>query len=424
MNMADKEIEKNTNDIAGDIDEQIATDVASKSLADALRISFVILKVIIAVLVILFIASGIFRVQFDEQALVLHFGEIRGDEGEARVLKSGLHWAWPAPIDEIVIIPVTQKQVLDIDSFWYYLTLKEKETGVERRASGNLDPLFDGYCLTRNDSTPGQGTDYSIVHSKWKLTYTIDNVELFFRNIYYKAPGPGEDFLDVVSESLNPLLQSLVADAVVTTLVEFTIDEAIGHSEAISRGVGKRLQAKLDKLSSGIIVESILPQRITWPRQVDAVFDESNKASQTSRRLVTEARAYAEKKLNETGGVNAEYVLDEIDKPSITPERKEELFSMLAGSAQTKIAHARAYRTEVVESAKANAEYLMELLPEYKKSPEFVLQNIYLLMINDVMKNADEKIFLQDLDELRYLINRDPSIQKSKKADEQNSGTD
>jgi len=44
-------------------------------------------------------------------------------------------------------------------------------------------------------------------------------------------------------------------------------------------------------------------------------------------------------------------------------------------------------------------------------------------MVNDVMKNADEKIFLQNLDELRYMINRDPSIKKNK-TDEQKSGTE
>ena len=55
-------------------DDKIITDVASKSLSDALQISFTILKIIMAVLVILFIASGVFRVQYDEQALVLHFG--------------------------------------------------------------------------------------------------------------------------------------------------------------------------------------------------------------------------------------------------------------------------------------------------------------------------------------------------------------
>jgi len=130
------------------IDEKIATDVATKSLSDALRVSFMVLKVIMAVLVVLFIASGVFTVEPSEQALVLHFGRIRGDAGGASVLNAGLHWAWPAPIDEIVKIPVTQQQVLDVDSFWYFLTETEKSSGKERPASADFSPK-DGYCLTR-----------------------------------------------------------------------------------------------------------------------------------------------------------------------------------------------------------------------------------------------------------------------------------
>ncbi len=398
------------------VDDVMSGDVASKSLSDALRVSFLILKIIMAVLVVLFIASGVFTVQPDEQALVLHFGAIRGEEGNGRVLKSGLHWAWPAPIDEIVKIPVTQQQVLDVDSFWYFLSKREKDSGVENPASGDFKDN-DGYCLTRSDSSQGEGTDYSIVHSKWKLTYTIDDVELFFRNIYYNAPKPGEEFLDVMGDTVNPLLTAMTDDAVVSTLVNYTIDEAIEHSLKISVDVSRKLQAKLDKISSGIIVESIQPDKITWPRQVDAVFDASNMASQESRTLVNVAETYASQKMNLAGGVNADYVLSELLKESVTPEepdRKELLLSQLAGDSQGKIARARAYRTDVVESAKANAEYHKLLLDGYRKNPEFVLQNIYQDMIKDVMNNADEKMFADPGDELRIKINRDPSIKDTR----------
>ena len=46
-------------------------DAAGKSLYDALRISFVILKIIMAVLLVIFLASGFKTVEHDEQALVL-----------------------------------------------------------------------------------------------------------------------------------------------------------------------------------------------------------------------------------------------------------------------------------------------------------------------------------------------------------------
>jgi membrane protease subunit HflK len=397
------------------IDDKLTGDVASKSLSDALRVSFLILKIIMAVLVILFVASGVFMVGPDEEALVLHFGGIRGDESGARVLKSGLHWAWPSPIDEIIKIPVTKQQVLNVDSAWYFLSEAEKLSGNESPPSADLNPAKDGYCLTRNDSMQGEGSDYSIVHSKWKLTYTIDDVELFFRNIYYNAPKPGEEFLDVMGDTVNPLLTALTDDAVVSTLVNFTIDEAIEHSEKISVDVALKLQAKLDRISSGIVVESLQPQKITWPRKVNDVFEASNMARQNSRTIVNTAEAYADQKMNQTGGVNAAHVLAKLTKDAVMPQdprEREKLFSLLAGDSQSKIAQARAYRTEVVESAKANAEYLAHLLEGYRANPKFILQNIYQQMITDVMGNADEKIFIDTAGEKRIMLNRDPTIRK------------
>jgi membrane protease subunit HflK len=93
----------------------------------------------------------------------------------------------------------------------------------------------------------------------------------------------------------------------------------------------------------------------------------------------------------------------------------------LAGTAEEKIAQARAYRTKVVETAKADADYLRQLLPEYRKRPELVIQKIYQDAIEYVLNNADEKFVIQPTEgtggkELRVIINKDPSLKpKSEK---------
>ncbi len=409
--MTDKEIEQT--DVAVGEGE---LDVASKSLTDALQVSFVILKLIMAVLVLLFFVSGVFRIQPNEQALVLRLGKIRG-MGQERLLGPGLQWAFPAPIDEIVRIVTKKKQTLSIDSFWYFEREKDKLKGKKPRPGRTLSPLRDGYCLTRNDSVVGTGeNDYNIVHAKWELTYMIQRPELFFKNVYYKAPAPGQDFLDVVSETLDPLLKAMAEDAIVTTMVNYSIDEAIVSESRIPKDVSRLLQAKLDQIESGIKVDSMqISERITWPLQVDGAFQASSKASQASQRLVTEARAYSEKILNEAGGPVVEEILGSLKDPAISVMAREELLSRLTGTCQEKISLARAYRTKTVETAKADAEYLAMLLPEYRKRPKLVLHKLYQDAIEEVLNNADEKIFIQPSvggkgRELRILINRDPTI--------------
>ena len=120
------------------IDEKIATDVATKSLSDALQVSFMVLKIIMAVLVVFFIASGVFTVKVGEQAIVLHFGQIRSDASGSRVLDSGLHWAWPSPIDEIITIPVTKQQVLEVVDYVGFDTAEQGVFGSEKEIQFSL----------------------------------------------------------------------------------------------------------------------------------------------------------------------------------------------------------------------------------------------------------------------------------------------
>ena len=424
--MTDKEEQVNNNSI--EIRNHDELDVANKSLTDALSISFGILKIIMIVLVILFLASGVFRVQSDEQALVLRLGKIRG-VGESRLLGPGLHWSLPEPIDEIIKIPVKKVQTLPIESFWYFQTEKQKLEQSPGYFGQTINPAKDGYCLTRNDSIEDSiigsgGADYNIVHAKWQLSYRIDYPERFFRNIYYRESMPGEDFLDITAETVKPLLETIAADAVVTTMVNYSIDEAIVSNPDITNDVKKLMQQKLDQLDSGIIlVDMQVAGKITWPRQVEDAFQESNKARQASKRMISEAKAYAEKVLNEAGGSEAEAVLEVLKKKDLSEDRKQELLSILSGESQEKIAEARAYRTKVVETAKANAEYLDKLLPEYRERPKLVLQKIYQDAIEEVLDNAEEKVFIQPSTsgkprELRILINRDPSISKEKQTEE------
>ena len=401
-------------------------DAAGQSLTGALQVSFTILKIIMVVLIVLFVLSGIFQVEPDEQALLLRFGKIQGPT-ENPVIDPGFEIAFPEPIDEIIRIPVKKVQTMEIDSFWYFETEQEKlNPDVKRRVTGPLDPLQDGYSLTRNESLAGlQGTDYNIVHSKWSITYRIDSPVHFFENVYMRDREPGEDFLEAAEETVEPLLESLASNAIVNTMVHYTIDEAIKSEIGIAENVRRRLQRRLDGIQSGIQISDVRADRITWPRQVDAAFQASSRARQESQQTLVDARSYKDKLLTDTGGPGAEAILGSLKQPGLTPEQQEDLVKDLSGQVQSKIAAARAYRTSVVSDAHANADYLRELLPEYKNHPELVLQEIYQRAIAQVLSEADEKIVIQPSTdgksrEIRVLINRDPKIKKQQAQDTNN----
>ena len=69
----------------------------------AMSSSFVVVRVIMVALVILFVSSGVFTVGPQEAAIKLFLGK----PDEHGLYGPGLHWAWPAPIDEVVKFKIT-----------------------------------------------------------------------------------------------------------------------------------------------------------------------------------------------------------------------------------------------------------------------------------------------------------------------------
>ncbi len=412
-------------------------DTSTKSLSDALRISFVVLKVIMVILVIAFLASGFTTVASDERAIVLRFGRIHG-VGEERILGPGLHWIFPYPIDQIIKIPTERAISLKIDSFWYHQTAEEILKGTTNITERDpLNPIQDGYCLTRSqnrvadekvaDSNASE-SDYNIVHTRWQLTYQIDNPERFFRNIQLRQVRPGEIYFDLIRQAITPLLNSLFENAVVSTLVKYTIDDAITSRDRIPSDVGQMLQGKLDEINSGIKVVSVQLVDSTCPPQVKAAFEASTKAILQSSTTVTQAGTEADQLLKETAGPLAMQLFESLHNEKITAEDREYLWSQLAGAAQEQLSQAHVYAAQVEKNAQANAVYLQSILPEYRLRPKLVIQGIYLDAVKEIFNNAQEKFFIQTTEdatrtEIRVMLNRDatlPAKTDKKQTTEQN----
>jgi len=206
-----------------------------------------------------------------------------------------------------------------------------------------------------------------------------------------------------------------VEDAVVDAMAHYSIDKALQSTDTIPQYVRELVQQKLDDMESGIQITSVQLVRALWPKQVNDAFEAFITASQDSGRAKSEAQTYAENALNDAAGRVAEEMYRAVLADSMSDEQMDALWSQVAGRAQNSIAEARTYRTEVVASAEANAKYLQSILPEYRKRPELVAQQIYLDAIDQVLRSADEKFVLQPSSrtqgqEIRVLLNRDDTL--------------
>src|SRR5947208_3328829 len=140
-------------------------DASARALSEALRSSFNIVKLLMLALVAAFILSGVFTVKPNEVAIKLRFGQPIG-VGAEQLLKPGLHWKFPYPIDDVVYVPVGQSHTVKSTAGWYPQTPQEAATGQKPQPLGMLRPGVDGYTLT------GDG---DIIHAKATLSYRISD---------------------------------------------------------------------------------------------------------------------------------------------------------------------------------------------------------------------------------------------------------
>ncbi len=153
-------------------------DPASESLADALRKSFRVLKVIMFVLVGLYFLSGWTSVKPGERGYILRFGKIVNAGTPAAVLGEGWHWSWPYPIDKFMTVSEAPREM----EIKFMLALRPEELAKEKIDSrfGPLSPARDDYLVTG---------DVNILHANLVIKYEVSNVLDYVTNTY-PMPDP------------------------------------------------------------------------------------------------------------------------------------------------------------------------------------------------------------------------------------------
>ncbi|MBN1763882.1 MAG: hypothetical protein JW860_01380 [Sedimentisphaerales bacterium] len=406
-----------------DTTKETELDPGGQALADALKWVFVLLKICIFCVVILFMASGSYQVEENKEAVVLLFGEVKGVGPEA-IKEPGWHWHWPY-IEEVIKIPSDDVVMnLEVDDLWYYQSQNEK-AGTRISSGGpTLQFVRDGYTLTASrspvtsssaqdnlnlssDATDFElsGIDYNLVHTKWQIQYSVTDPIAFVEQLWN---GTEKGWIRVEN-----LLQRILCDAVIVTSANNDIDWIIWDKPDKFRDeVQLRIQQRLQRLNVGLEVNKIFLTDKTTPRQVAEAFNRANSARSEKNTYIKKAIATSNEILNQA--------------------RAESL---------NIIANAEAYRKKVVQAAKADASYLQEVLdkiqkktmekvpestPNYKTQRQEVFQELlavtidqlYQEMLREVMANAEETFVLpvvgEEPLELRTYISRDASLPPKK----------
>ena len=338
-------------------------DAGSQALAEALRSSFAIVKIVMLLMVVAFFCSGFFQVGPSEKAVILRFGKPVG-EGQKALLTAGLHWSLPYPIDEVVKIPIAAIQKVTSNNGWYLTTPEAELSGEEMPAGPSLNPAVDGYVIT---------ADRNIVHSRATLSYHIED--------------PIKYVFDFASAS--NAVQNIADDALLYTAAKFDVDDILTRDvDGFREAVQQRATELADQEQLGIVIDQCEVQSRA-PRQLQSIFDQVTIAGENRNKALLDAHSHENRVLSEAGA----------QASSITNQ-------------------AESARVNYVESINADAKAFSELLPQYEKNPALFAQLQLVEVMGRALTNVQDKIYLpQRADgkprELRLMLNREPPNPKA-----------
>ncbi len=392
-----------------------ALDAAQQSLAEALRVSFAILKLAMAALLIAYAFSGTFSVGSNEVALRLRFGDYVGDPGN-RVLERGTYLAAPFPIEQVVKVDTRPSSLVLDKEFWFETTAQE--SGLTRRQLQGqkalpLNPLRDGSLISG---------DSSIIHAKWTLTWRVSDPVAFLTNVGTKQLA-GDIVRLVAQQGIVQAVAQLAADDLLRGIVNREL--AVGL-----------MQDRLDGMRSGLVIDQLALDKVSAPMRVAGSFDAVTSAESDRAGRIVAAQQERARILGETAGEASSEILEAMSAYEQAVERgddagasaiQERIDASLAdlrigdtpigGDVARIINTSKTYRTQIVERVGSEAQSFELLLPQYERNPRLVLAKLW-EDARETILTGDVETFYTVPGQLELQLNRDPELQKERQKEQ------
>jgi len=304
------------------------------------------LAIIGLVLVGIWLLSGFYRVQPDEQGIVLRFGAFN------RITAPGLNYALPAPIETVLTPRVTR--------------INRIEVGFRSGTDGGVGraPLRD--VIEESLMLTG---DENIIDIDFSVLWRISNAPDFLFNI--RNP----------EQTVKSAAESVMREVIGRTPIQRALTEARAQ---IEQAVRTGTQAIMDQYGAGIEVTQVQLQKVDPPAAVIDAFRDVQRANADRERLRNEAEAFRNDIIPRARG-EAERLVQEAQG------EREARIARANGEAQRFIAVLSAYsQARDVTRLRLYLETMEEVL---RRSPTIVVddkvQNVVpFLPLNDLNRGA------------------------------------
>ena len=318
---------------------------------------------IVALIVIIWLATGIYTISPGEQAAQQRFGKVCDtiigpcEEDGGLVTSTGLHWWWPGPVGKKRVFLVNQ--------------VRRMELGFRGQEGVAPAPVLDEALMISGD--------LNIVDVRVVVQYDIKNLVDFL----FLVNDPGEQ----AGASRNiPLGQPdgrTLKDAAEAALRLVVGQRSIGAVLAEQRtqvedATTGRLQEILDNYGTGINILGVELQEVQAPSQVRAAFSDVVQARQDKQTAINQAQAFENQVIPEANGQAAQV-----------------------------IQAATAFQAARIARAEGEADQFTAILTEFKKSEEVTRQRLYLEAMEDILPGINKIIVAPEAESVLILGGRE-----------------
>jgi membrane protease subunit HflK len=277
--------------------------------------------------VLLWAASGFYRVQPDEEGVVLRFGAY------SYWTPPGLHWHLPWPIETVRLPAVTRINRIEI-----------------------------GYRSSASGGAMGAGRDgrkRDVLAESLMLTGDENIIDIDFAVFWRIAPNQAPEFLFNTADPegfVRAVAESSLREVIGRTPIQPALTQARAQIEA---AVLKQTQDILNRYQAGVEIMQVQLQKVDPPAAVIESFRDVQRAYTDAERMRNEAQTY---------------------RNDIVPRAR--------GNAARIVAEAEGQKAAAVAQATGQAQRFDSVLKAYQAAKDVTLRRLYLDTMQDVLSHA------------------------------------
>lgn len=279
--------------------------------------------------------TSYYTVGADSEAVVLRFGKF------LKTVEPGLHFKLPFGVDTVTIVPTRRQLKLEFGFGTPGYLTNPIQIGE--------DPEAERSMVTG---------DLNAVLVEWVVQYRIEDPKQYL----FEVRNPGVTLRDLSEAAMREVIGDRTVDEVITIGRQDIEIEALARMQELSR-----------RYHLGIRVDQVQLKNVNPPSQVQASFNEVNKAQQDRENAINIA--------------NGEY-------NKVVPKAK--------GQADQTVQAAEGYRYKRVNEAEGDVAAFSAVLQQYIKAPEITRSRLYLETMSEVLPQTGQKIIVDD--SLRQLL--------------------